>query len=643
MAYKLSNSDLEARRTGSTLLARMTHESGVTRESVAPAGTQGGVVMFSGVKFMLGSAAAAIGMLVLGRVISIPVWLIALEVGVTILALFLLGSFKYQLHKNALTYGAALVIAATFMGAWWTKNQQKGAFTSEEMQAWWPTFKQYFLTFHGLDELIHADTMLFILGLTLFVSVIAQTRLLEDVTFLLLRRSKGHVLPTMIALLALVGFSSGILGGVSMIGLTIRTLAIILLLAQAKPAAISFSIMVCTLVTTVCGTWLAYGEPPNLIMKANLVSPDGSYLLNDAFFLRYCLPVSIVSFICVAFSLRRHMGGLRVDLDKLDVLDANVATVRFLQASRHGEVLTPIEFVEDHEAQLSGRFKEVLACVREGQPLGAALVRCGVPEPVRYELLGRYVDEDLAVKLDKHYQIEAAGKNRGEDVGEAAVHKAIEALHRRRNWARLAGGLALMPFIGLLILHGANNDVPLFLSPFAGFAVALLGIYAIPKMRRLALHEAKLEYAEYYFLFPLFLSVTLLTKIGFFDGMQQLLKQGIASSGAIAMALAQFAGATVLSAILDNNVVADFASRALQNLPVAVLRLFSMAQIAGYAAGGCWTHIGSAQSIVAFAFIRRNTDPNYSPVQWMKAMTGTLLTVAAALMVLICVEAIIFG
>ena len=47
------------------------------------------------------------------------------------------------------------------------------------------------LSFRGLDDLIHADTMLFILGLTLFVSVIAQTRLLEGMTFFLLRRNDG--------------------------------------------------------------------------------------------------------------------------------------------------------------------------------------------------------------------------------------------------------------------------------------------------------------------------------------------------------------------------------------------------------------------------------------------------------------------
>ena len=50
--------------------------------------------------------------------------------------------------------------------------------------------RQHLLSFHGLDDLIHADTMLFILGLTLFVSVIAQTRLLEGITFFLLRRNR---------------------------------------------------------------------------------------------------------------------------------------------------------------------------------------------------------------------------------------------------------------------------------------------------------------------------------------------------------------------------------------------------------------------------------------------------------------------
>ncbi|MEY3151038.1 MAG: hypothetical protein RLY92_1265, partial [Chloroflexota bacterium] len=41
---------------------------------------------------------------------AIPVWLLPVEVGATILSLFLLGSFTYQLEKGALTYGMSLVM-----------------------------------------------------------------------------------------------------------------------------------------------------------------------------------------------------------------------------------------------------------------------------------------------------------------------------------------------------------------------------------------------------------------------------------------------------------------------------------------------------------------------------------------------------
>jgi Na+/H+ antiporter NhaD/arsenite permease-like protein len=601
------------------------------------------IVMLSGRKFLLACASTAAVILVLGRWVSISPWLVAGEVFATILALFLLGSFKYQLHKNALTYGSAMVILATFLGAWWTQHQQLGIISRAEISGWLPILRYYLLSFQGLDKLVHADTMLFILGLTLFVCVIAQTRLLEDLTFLLLRRSGGYVLPTVIALMAVVSFASGILDGVSMIGLSIRTLLMILVLARAPAANVRYAIMVCTIVTTVCGMWLAYGEPPNLIMKANLISPEGRPYLDDAFFLRYCLPAAMLSFLCVAWSLRRRLGGARVDLGKLDVLDAHAGTVRFLQASRHGAVFTPIEFTEDHRGELGDQFENVLARVRNGEPFGAALVRSQVPEMARRQLLGRYVDETLADELDQHYVMEAQGKDGAAKEGGPTLRKVLAQLRTRRNWARAAGAFALMPFVALLIAHAMNHEIPLFLAPFAGLAVAILGIVAIPPMRRLALKEAIHEYAEYYFLFPLFLSITLLTKIGFFDQLQNLVQEGISHLGVLAMAQIQFTGATGLSAILDNNVVADFASRAVHGLPVAVVHLFAMAQIAGYAVGGCWTHIGSAQSVVAYAFIRRTCDSHYTPIQWISEMTGVLLLVVFVLALLICVESVIGG
>ncbi len=608
-----------------------------------------GIVQLSGKKFMLGCLVAALAVLLAGPYVEIPKWFLALEVFATIIALFVFGSIKYQIHKNALTYGCGAVILATFFAkqgtheAWHQLTEDFHGLHSVSDLA---TIHGIAGLFHGLDSLVHIDTMLFILGLTFFVSVIAQTRLLETITFVLLRWNKGHVLPTVLCVTAVVSVSSGILDGVSMIGLTIRTLVIILMLAAAPTAAVRYAVIVCTVVTTVCGMWLAYGEPPNLIMKANveqMIDGKSVQLLNDAFFLRYCAPAAVLSFICVAISLGWKLKGLRVDLNKLDIVQSNAATIRFLQAERHGEVFSPIEFVEQHRAELGPHFHRVEGRVRKGEAVGLAMVREDVDARVRKQLLGHYVSEDLAARLDEHYVLESKGQSPGMDAGETALQKQLNSMQGKAVWARRIGILALLPFVALLITHALNHAVPLFLASFAGFAVAILGIGFITRMRRLALHEAKHEFGEYYFLFPLFLSITLLTKVAFFDDLKIALQHGIESLGTTAMALAQFYGATFLSALLDNNVVADFAGRAIKDLPEkSTIFLFALAQIAGYAAGGCWTHIGSAQSVVAYAFIQREVDSSFTPVQWIKAMTPLLLMILAALTALILVAGFIF-
>ena len=586
------------------------------------------VVMLSGGMFLLVCAVVAAILLWIGRSFALPASLLAAEVFATILGLFFFGSFKYQIHKNALTYGMLLIIVATFCGlsssVWHIDISSNG---------WWAWIAQNLLSFHGLDDLIHADTMLFILGLTFFVSVIAQTRLLEGLTFYLLRKFRGAVLPTVIAVTAVVAFASGILDGVSMIGLTIRTLVIIMLLAAAPIAEVRYSVMVCTTVTTVCGIWLAYGEPPNLIMKANLYP-----YIDNVFFLRYCAPAAVACYLVIAWNFSKRLRGDQIELDKMDVIDANAEDVRFLQAMRHGKVATSLELVEDYENELGDKADVVRERLREGESLGIALLHAGVPDALRKKLLGHFVSDELAETLDRHYMLDAAGDHHGALEAERAVDDELAATGRQRQVAQKFGALALVPFIGMLIWHGIDHAVPLFLASFAGFGVALLGIIKLTKMRNLALRDAKHEFAEYYFLFPLFVSITLLTKAGFFDHLQSLIQQGIQTLGIAHLAFVKFLGVTFLSAILDNNVVADFASRTLHNLDISILHLFAMAQIAGYALGGCWTHIGSAQSVVAFAFIQRDIDDRYTPVQWIKEITPVILEMMVVITVILYLE-----
>jgi Na+/H+ antiporter NhaD/arsenite permease-like protein len=587
-----------------------------------------GVHHLSPAKFLAGCAVAGGALLALGSSRPLPPWVLAAEVLVTVIALFVFGSIKYRLNKNALTYGASLVIVATFWGMWWKSSSLRQSLASEGLPALWRFVRHRFLTLRGLDELVHADTMLFILGLTFFVAVVGQTRLLETVSFAILKKKGGRVVPTVALITAVVAFASGILDGVSMIGLLIRTLVIIMLLAGVTNHNVVYAVMVSTIVTTICGMWLAYGEPPNLIMKSNL-HPH----LDDSFFLRYCLPGAVGSYLIVLWNVRKTLAGKHIDTANLDVLDVHTADVRFLQASRHGEVLTPVEFAESHRRKLGDRADAVLGRLRRGEPLGKALVSEGVPDATRRSLMGSYAFEDLADALDEHYVEELKGNGSG--TPRERVREAFRSASADRVRAQRIAALAFIPFVGLLVWHAADHDVPLFVSSVTAFVVAFVAILRIKPMRRLALREARHEYSEYLFLLPLFLSITLLQKTGFFNQVSALIRLGIETLGVSHVAFLQFAGAAFLSAVLDNNVVADFAGRALQGFGLSLIYLFSMAQIAGYAVGGCWTHIGSAQSVVAYSFIQRQLDQRFTPFQWIKAMTPVVLEIFAFMTVLV--------
>ena len=188
--------------------------------------------------------------------------------------------------------------------------------------------------------------------------------------------------------------------------------------------------MVCTAVTTICGVWTAYGEPPNLIMKANLSPASRQRLL--PLYGRRSRSRAIWS---IAWQLRRRLGGLHVDLDDLDVLDANAEDVRFLQASRHGEVMTPVELIEGHAADLDGPAGAVIDRLRRGESLGIAMIRADVPELTRKLLLGHYVTEELADGLDRHYITRRNGLDEQAFMAELAVDEVARG-DRARSPAR---------------------------------------------------------------------------------------------------------------------------------------------------------------------------------------------------------------
>ena len=587
---------------------------------------QAALVFLSSKKYLAASLLVAVAVYALGFLVTYPTWLLTVEVAVTVLALFVFGSMKYRIDKNALTYGAALVIVATFFHV--APNQHSSVYAGlQELAAW---AKTDLLSLQKLEKLIHADTLLFIFGLTFFVNAVTQTRLLETVGLAVLRRSKGNVARTIGLLGALVAFLSGILDGVSMIGLLIRVYLIVLLLAKADDDQLIYVVMLSTAITTVCGMWLAYGEPPNLIMKANLYP-----VLNDAFFLRHCLPAAVGSYFIVLFNLHRRLRRYHIKLSAIDIFEEQAADVRFLQTEKYGELLSPLEIVEEHRATLAATTDAVRALLHQGSPLGPALLQAGVDRAERLHILGRYLSPELAQPADRYYSAE--GEERNEHLAE--IKEILKERGTKRRRAQKAALLSFIPFVLLLVWHASDHSVPLFCSSAAGFICALAAIIPYRRMTKSALGEAMHESREYLFLVPLFLSISLLQRAGTFDELGALLRSGTEAFGRLPLALGQFVGCTVLSALLDNNVVADFAGRALQGLDIAAVYLYALAQIAGYAVGGCLTHIGSAQSIIAFSIIIRQIKPEFTPWMWVRSMAGLVGELALWMLVIITIQA----
>jgi hypothetical protein len=166
------------------------------------------VTMLPSSTFLIAAAFAAVVITLAGRFVAMPLGLLAVEVLATILGLFLFGSFRFQIHKNALTYGMLLVIVATFAGlstsAWHVEIIERGWSVWAACYHSWP------------DD---CPQIRCLRPRSFFVAVIPQTRLLRTIAMLLR-------LPVVFFTVLSVrcAFSSGI-ATVSPVGLAIRTLS----------------------------------------------------------------------------------------------------------------------------------------------------------------------------------------------------------------------------------------------------------------------------------------------------------------------------------------------------------------------------------------------------------------------------------
>lgn len=550
---------------------------------------------------------------------TMPVLVSALIVGLFVL--------EHRFSKTEIALAGSLPVVSAYLVASWRGASAKPFATWLYAESWRG------LSWHRLEHLVHLDTLLFIFGLSAFAAVFTQARALESAALRLMRRGDGvHSVYGFVAVMFVaVALISGILDGVSMIGLLMATLLIIFRAARCSIADQRRVLVLATFVTTFCGAWLAFGEPPNLIMRAGVTSPQGNALLTDRFFLGYCAPLAFMALALILWQLRRVDGA--VTWSSLDVLTRNQGTVLFLQAATHGTMLDEDKVAAEH---LEGTLlQKVLTRLRNGQPLGAALAEAEVSREKQVEILAAFTGtDDRGEALATHYD-----PNETEEGRQAADRKFYllirpPAMQRLGSRAWALGGF--VAFIGLLVAHTLNHHVPVWTAPLVGALVGYVGLVKGP-MRQLVRRQALHEMEGYLFLPPLFLSISLLGDTGFFERLQPTFRELVAEHGSFLPAAVQLFVTTVLSAVLDNNVVAAAGAKFLQGLPLQDTHLFSMAQIMGYALGGCLTVIGSAQSILAYGFIRAHVDPEYTAKMWLRdvAPTGALIGILSLFYILL--------
>ena len=170
----------------------------------------------------------------------------------------------------------------------------------------------------------------------------------------------------------------------------------------------------------------------------------------------------------------------------MDVIDANAEDVRFLQATRHGEVMTPVELVEDTRRDLEGRAD---AGHRAAAQRRVARSRAGPRRCARSERAGCCSGTTSATNsptvstaticttpAGRYEQafMRRAGRRRsaGDDGARSAGARRRSARSRSCRSSRCS------------IVHGVYNEVPLFLASFAGFVAALPAIVAHPEDAR---------------------------------------------------------------------------------------------------------------------------------------------------------------
>ena len=220
--------------------------------------------------------------------LAVEGWSTAGVISVIIFLLVFLAITLHWLHETvAALIGGVMVFLVTYIG---------GRFN--------PDLR--ILTFEDAMGFVDWNVIFLIMGMMIFMAIMARTNVFRWLAFRLYRRAKGNVWTIVVMLVTLTGVLSALLNDVTAI-LLIAPLSIQLALAiNFNPLAI---VIAEVLASNIGGAATLIGDPPSTIVGSHIMISFGDYLANMA-------PVAILCMIALLVTNRvqyrkEYSGGKR--------------------------------------------------------------------------------------------------------------------------------------------------------------------------------------------------------------------------------------------------------------------------------------------------------------------------------------------
>lgn len=466
--------------------------------------------------------------------------------------------------------------------------------------------------FHVISHTVHLNIFIFLFGLYLFVNCISYSGIIGDLSWRVVKVSKGKLPKILVVIMILTSVLSGVFDGATVASIMGVITLTILLSSGMSTKEITKIMLLLVVCTNVGGVWFVLGEPTNILAAEKMK-------LSPVFFLHYATPFALIAIVVssiAAYRIAKNKDRISEVRPELEILLEGVSLKRI--HSGHGSLLNTLIELGDIEIKQVRKIEEY---VEMGKPDFEAALMAGVPQSLVHDALSINLNsEELAKGLVDYWQYQQNDDPMAQIlIGDLLHH--VKAEYKKRGNSRMFVITASVVLISLLGMHTVFTWIPTWASTIAGGLLAFIGIHNVAKKNilRSTWHDLR----EAFFLIALFGVISLINVLGGFEiiGEKMVNMGDTALVGTVIMI-----SSSLLSAVADNIAVMDVITNLITSSEH--WQFLSLSAIVGTALGGFCSPIASVQAIILCTLIRRVSKISFG--QWIVKIVKIYLVLAVS-------------